>query len=63
TDSNGDPYSPSWYTVNFKALYKLQNGISLSGGIENITDQRYRPYSSGLAAAGINAILSVRVDF
>jgi hemoglobin/transferrin/lactoferrin receptor protein len=62
-DANGDPYSPSWFTLNFKALYKLQNGISLSGGVENITDQRYRPYSSGLAAAGRNVILSVRVDF
>lgn len=62
-DENGDPYSPSWYTLNFKALYKLQNGISISGGVENITDQRYRPYSSGIAAAGRNVVISVRVDF
>jgi hemoglobin/transferrin/lactoferrin receptor protein len=61
-DSNGDPYSPGWYTLNFKALYKLENGLTISGGVENITDQRYRPYSSGLAAAGRNIILALKVD-
>ena len=61
-DSNGNPYSPSWYTLNFKALYKLSNGMTISGGVENITDQRYRPYSSGITAAGRNIILSVKVD-
>jgi hemoglobin/transferrin/lactoferrin receptor protein len=61
-DSNGNPYSPGWYTLNFKALYKLDNGLTISGGVENITDQRYRPYSSGIAAAGRNIILSLKVD-
>ncbi|MGW8123805.1 TonB-dependent receptor [Roseivirga echinicomitans] len=62
SDSNGDPYSPGWFTLNFKALYKLSNGMTISGGIENITDQRYRPYSSGIVAAGRNIILSLKVD-
>tara|TARA_R110001599_G_scaffold114638_1_gene280666 strand:- start:23701 stop:26157 length:2457 start_codon:yes stop_codon:yes gene_type:complete len=61
-DSNGDPYAPNWYTLNFKALYKLSNGMTISGGVENITDQRYRPYSSGITAAGRNIILSLKVD-
>uniref|UniRef100_UPI004047BCAF TonB-dependent receptor n=2 Tax=Roseivirga sp. TaxID=1964215 RepID=UPI004047BCAF len=62
-DSQGNPYSPAWYTLNFKALYKVYNGLNISGGVENITDQRYRPYSSGIVAGGRNIILSLRVDF
>jgi hemoglobin/transferrin/lactoferrin receptor protein len=62
SDSNGDPYSPGWYTLNFKALYKLDNRLTISGGVENITDQRYRPYSSGIVAGGRNIILSLKVD-
>ena len=61
-DENGNPYAPSWFTLNFKALYKLSNGLTVSGGVENITDQRYRPYSSGITAAGRNIILSIKVD-
>ncbi|MDO6390313.1 TonB-dependent receptor [Pontibacter sp. BT731] len=59
-DGNGKPYSPAWATLNLKALYQLTQHLSLSAGIENITDQRYRPYSSGIAAAGRNVVLSVR---
>ena len=62
-DENGALYSPSWYTLNFKAMYKVSEIISFSAGIENITDQRYRPYSSGLAAAGRNFILSFMLKF
>jgi len=35
----------------------------LNAGVENITDQRYRTYSSGITAAGINFIASVKVTF
>ena len=59
-DQNGNPYSPSWYTLNLKSMYKLTENFTLSAGIENITDQRYRPYSSGIVAPGKNIILAVR---
>ncbi|MFP5470923.1 MAG: TonB-dependent receptor domain-containing protein [Bacteroidia bacterium] len=62
-DANGNPYTPAWYTLNLKALYNFGKLFSVSAGIENITDQRYRPYSSGIAAAGRNFILSVRAGF
>lgn len=62
-DQNGNPYSPSWYTVNFKAMYQLTDVLSISSGIENLTDQRYRPYSSGIAAAGRNFILALRAGW
>lgn len=57
-DSNGNPYSPSWYTINFKCNYNLVSSLNVILGIENITDQRYKTYSSGIAAAGRNFILS-----
>lgn len=62
-DIHGNPYSPSWYTLNFKAMYEVNKNLAVSGGVENITDQRYRPYSSGLVAPGRNFILSLRVNF
>jgi len=62
-DENGNLYSPSWFTLNFKTMYQATETLSFSAGIENITDQRYRPYSSGLAAAGRNFILSFKLTF
>lgn len=62
-DENGNPYSPSWLTLNFKANYQLNENFSISGGIENLTDQRYRTYSSGITAPGRNFILSLRAKF
>lgn len=62
-DKNGDPWSPGWYTLNFKAMYQFTDNFSVSAGLENLTDQRYRPYSSGLAAPGRNFILSLKANF
>lgn len=62
-DKNGNPYSPAWYTLNLGAHYTLSKTTSFNVDIENITDRRYRPYSSGLVAAGINVVGAVRVSF
>lgn len=62
-DTDGNPYSPNWYTVNFKTMYQFHENLSVSAGIENLTDQCYRPYSSGLVAPGRNFILSLRANF
>jgi hemoglobin/transferrin/lactoferrin receptor protein len=62
-DENGNPWSPGWYTINFKAMYRLNNQLSISAGIENITDQRYRPYSSGIVAPGRNFVMSLKAGF
>lgn len=63
TDGNGNPYSPSWYTLNFRAMYQLSTTWTISAGVENLTDQRYRTYSSGIAAAGRNIVLSATARF
>ena len=59
-DSNGNPYAPTWYTLNFRTQYQINKRIQLTASLENITDQRYRPYSSGLTAPGKNLIMSVK---
>ncbi|MDL5048605.1 TonB-dependent receptor [Oscillatoria amoena NRMC-F 0135] len=60
-DENGNPYSPSWWTLNFKASYSLLKHITIDAGLENIFDKRYRPYSSGISAPGRNVIVCLRV--
>lgn len=60
-DRNGKTYAPAWHTLNLKAVYHFTKMISFSTGIENISDQRYRPYSSGISGAGRNFIMSMRV--
>ncbi|MCL4815497.1 MAG: TonB-dependent receptor [Flavobacteriales bacterium] len=62
-DVNGKPYSPEWFTLNFKLMYQLTNYFSVSGGVENITDLRYRPYSSGIVAPGRNLIIALKATF
>ncbi len=62
-DENGNPFSPSWYTVNVRTQYQITDQLKGIFSIENITDQRYRPYSSGIAAAGRNFIASLTYSF
>jgi hemoglobin/transferrin/lactoferrin receptor protein len=62
-DNQGNTYSPGWYTLNLKANWKLTDYLLISFGVENITDQRYRPYSSGVSAAGRNLMLALRASF
>ncbi|MFO8130031.1 MAG: TonB-dependent receptor [Bacteroidales bacterium] len=62
-DANGNTYSPRWYTLNFKASYQVSEQFSVSAGLENLTDQRYRPYGSGIVAPGRNFILALRARF
>jgi len=61
TDKNGNPWSPGWVTLNFKFSYTIAGRYILNGGVENILDHRYRPYSSGIAAPGRNFIISARI--
>ena len=60
-DENGNPWSPAWFTLNFKASYNISNRLDLTAGVENLLDLRYRTYSSGIAAPGRNFIISARI--
>ncbi|GAL68305.1 TonB-dependent receptor [Jejuia pallidilutea] len=59
-DENGNPYAPSWYTLNVRTQYKISKATTITAALENITNQRYRPYSSGIAAPGRNLIFALK---
>ena len=58
---NGNPYAPSWWTLNLKASFQVSEYLTVDTGVENILDKRYRPYSSGITAAGRNVMIALRV--
>ncbi len=62
-DANGKVYAPAWITLNLKAQYKAGTNLWLNVGVENLTDLRYRYYSSGISAPGRNFIASVTYNF
>ena len=62
-DANGNNYAPGWYTLNVKAMYQFMPNLTVTAGVENITDQRYRPYSSGISAPGRNFVMALRANF
>jgi len=59
-DRNGNPYFANWYTLNITGNFQFSEQWSTTVSLENITDQRYRTYSSGLSSAGINFIAAVK---
>jgi len=61
-DGDGKPYSPSWTIYNVKGMYKISKNLVALLGLENITDVRYRPYSSGICAPGRNLVVSLRAS-
>lgn len=62
-DNAGNRYSPAWYTLNIKSSFDISKYLTLQAGIENITDIRYRTYSSGINAPGINFSTTLRLRF
>lgn len=62
-DANGNPFTPAWYTLNLRSQYLFSNAFRATMAVENITDQRYRSYSSGIVSAGTNLILGLGYSF
>ncbi|MBL0019906.1 MAG: TonB-dependent receptor [Bacteroidetes bacterium] len=62
-DDDGKPFVPAWMTLNFKAAWFINRHLTLNGGIENITDELYRPFGSGISAPGRNFIVAVKVKW
>ena len=63
SDADGNPYAPSWYSLNIRSQYAISNALKATLTLENITNQRYRSYSSGIAAPGTNLILGLGYQF
>lgn len=60
-DDEGRPWSPSWYAIHLKTSWNINKHWGVGLGLENITNQRYRPYSSGLAGPGFNAVVFIKL--
>ena len=58
-DAQGKPYAPSWYSLNIRTQYDFNKSLTIVGAIENITNQRYRTFSSGISAPGTNLICAI----
>ncbi|MDZ4664501.1 MAG: TonB-dependent receptor [Bacteroidota bacterium] len=56
-------YMPAWFTVNVRAGYNITNNLRVNIACENITDNRYRVFASGINAPGRNFIISLRSKF
>ncbi|UOQ72426.1 TonB-dependent receptor [Hymenobacter cellulosilyticus] len=51
-----------WQTFNLRTTYQITRSWSVQSGLENILDQSYRPFASGINAAGRNFYLTVRFE-
>ncbi len=51
---------PSWWTANIKAGFQAGSHLNFILAIENLIDQFYKPYASGVSAPGRNFIITAR---
>jgi len=54
---------PSWYTLNLKLSYQIVKYVNVELGMENILDENYRKFSSGISSPGRNIIAALRANF
>lgn len=51
---------PSWFTLNLRVGYNITNNFRLTLACENMSDNHYRIFASGVSAPGRNFIVSLR---
>lgn len=51
---------PAWFTLNIRFGFNITKSLRLNAACENITNNRYRTFASGINAPGRNVILSLR---
>lgn len=52
---------PAWYILNLLLRYRFTSRIRLQASLENILDQNYRVFGSGISGAGRNMMLKLNV--
>ena len=67
-DSNGNRHvvydgTLAWTTYNVYTSWQMNKKYSLNLSLENILNTHYRPFSSGVSAAGRNFIVTFRGNF
>jgi hemoglobin/transferrin/lactoferrin receptor protein len=54
---------PSWYTLNLKLSYQIIRYLNVEIGVENILNENYRKFASGISSPGRNIIAALRATF
>ena len=52
--------TPAWYTLNIRAQYMLSEHSLVQVALENMLDQNYRVFASGISAPGRNLLVTFR---
>lgn len=60
-DEASDYGFPGWYTLNLRTSYELNKYITLQLAVENLTNNFYKPFASGVSAPGMNFIATIKV--
>ena len=55
--------SPSWATLSFSTKYRLTENLDLRVSVDNIFDQHYKEFASGISAPGRNFSISILANF
>lgn len=55
--------TPSWITMGLNANYIVSNNISMQARLDNLLDQHFIEFASGVASPGRNVSLSFRANF
>ncbi|HQQ94128.1 MAG TPA: TonB-dependent receptor [Bacteroidia bacterium] len=53
-------YMPGWFTLNVRIGYNITRNLRFNLACENLSDNRYRVFASGVNAPGRNFIISLR---
>lgn len=53
-------YMPAWFTLNIRVGVNITKSVRLNVACENLTNNRYRTFASGINAPGRNFIVSLR---
>ena len=55
--------TPSWFTLNMSAMHRISKSLTVQVALENVLDQHYKTFASGLSGPGRNFILTLRANF
>ncbi len=54
---------PRWSTLNFSLNYNFSKNINCQFSVNNILDEHYKSFGSGISAAGRNFITTFRINY
>jgi hemoglobin/transferrin/lactoferrin receptor protein len=64
TDDKGIYFgSPSWVTLGLNGRYIISSNFSIRARLDNLLDQHYIEFASGVASPGRNLSVSFRANF